>query len=754
MKTEMSLEKPSVPSNRSKRRPIGIALRIALLSWIVAMCTLLIFVMVTIPQQKRIFLRNLESKANGVAVSLHDTAAGAAINEDFASVVTATETMIKGDPDIDFLIVMKNDGFSLVIEQTGWRAESAIGEYWLPPERAPAGAIATVPRFDRRVFHFAQPFDYSGIQWGWIHVGLSLEDYERNVAALYLNTLLLALGCVAFSLLSSLAYARRLVRPILRLRQVVRQIAGGDFSVRADWVRRDEFGSLAASVNTMTEALMRRDRILESIRFAAQQFMHASQWENAIDPIMEKIGEAAGSSRAYIFANQKDDSGRLCCSIRHEWTAPGISGQLHNQNLQYFPYATFGFERWKESLGSNEILVGRVSEMSESERAVLEPQNILSLVVIPIYAEGEWWGFLGLDDCDRDRVWSDAEVDSLRAGADMLGATIARQRAQDALLEAKETLEERVEERTLELRKQVVAKEHALAELAAAQSSLLEASRAAGMAEVATGVLHNVGNVLNSVNVSCTLLMEQLRQSRVGNLSRIAEMMKEPEGGLARFLSEDPRGRQIPAYLAALSVALEEERRAIFKESESLRERIDHIKEIVAMQQNYGCVFGVNETIPPERLMEDALKIFADSLARHGITVERRYEAVPPIAADKHKVLQILLNLINNAKYACIEAGEDKTVTLRVLGNGPGRVLMQVEDNGTGIPAANLTRIFRHGFTTRKSGHGFGLHSGALAARELNGSLSVCSDGPGSGATFTLELPCLGGNAMEPDEIG
>ena len=733
--------------NPTRRRGIGIALRIALLSWLVALATLLIFVFLTYPQQKRTYLRNLESKANSVAVSLHDVAAGAAINEDFASVVSAGQTMLDGDPDLDFLIVMKNDGFSLIIEQNGWRVEPEADAYWLPQQREPAGGIAIVPLLGRRVFHYAQPFDYSGIQWGWIHVGLSLEGYDRSVASLYYNTVMLALGCIAFSLLVSLVYAGRLVRPILRLRQLVQQIAGGDLSVRADMVRRDELGSLAESVNTMTEALLRRDRILESVRFAAEQFMRTSQWEDAITAVLDKIGHAADVSRAYVFENHTDDSGRLCTSLRNEWTAAGAIPQLSNPDLQHLPYLDTGFGRWSALLGRNEILAEPVSEMSPAERAVLEPQNIRSLIVIPVFVDGVWWGFLGLDDCVQDRVWTDADQDSLRAGADMLGATIARQRVQKALLDAKITLEERVQERTRELQDQVIAKEQALSELAAAQSSLFEMSRAAGMAEVATGVLHNVGNVLNSVNVSCTLLMDQLRESRAGNVSRVAGLIAEPEGGLAYFLTEDPRGRQIPAYLASLAAVLQEEQQLMFREAESLHSRLEHIKEIVSMQQSYGRVSGVNETIPPEQLMEDALKLNAGSLARHEVTVQRVYQPVPPITVDKHKVLQILLNLINNAKHACTQSdGSEKTITLRLLNHSPDRVLMQVADNGAGIFPENMTRIFQHGFTTRKSGHGFGLHSGALAARDLGGSLSVHSDGPGAGAVFTLELPCHPGD--------
>jgi len=164
------------------------------------------------------------------------------------------------------------------------------------------------------------------------------------------------------------------------------------------------------------------------------------------------------------------------------------------------------------------------------------------------------------------------------------------------------------------------------------------------------------------------------------------------------------------------------------------------------MQQTYGRVMGVTETLSPEQLMEDALKLNIEALNRHHISIVRDYAPVPDVTVDRHKVLQILLNLINNAKYACTQGSlEQKAVTLRIFSPGPGRVRMEVSDKGMGIKPDNLTRIFQHGFTTRRDGHGFGLHSGALAARDLGGSLGAHSDGPEHGATFTLELPCTPG---------
>ncbi len=720
----------------------SIGLRIALLSWLVTIVTLTIFILVIVPQQKMAFLRNLESKSRSVESSLHDTIAGAAVNNDFASLVSISRTLLKGDPDLEFLVIVKNDGFAVISQREQWKMEKRINTFWLPTQRKTFSAINTVPIVDHKVFHHAHPFDYSGIQWGWFHVGLSLSNYNESVKTLYRQIFWLGLPCAVISLFLCLGYANQLVRPIVRLRKVVHQIANGNLHVRADSIRKDEIGSLADSVNIMAQGLLHRDSILDSVRYAAQHFLHCNDWETAIPDILEKMGRAINASRVYLFENHTNHAGQLCMSQRCEWVAENITPQLSNSELQNLPYADSGLpEQTIALLNQNKAISMTLSEMTHETRAIIEPQGIYSILFIPILVENTWWGYIGFDDCVDERSWIESEQDSVRAVADMLGTTIARQKAQKSLLEAKATLEQRIEERTRELKDQVKAKEKALRQLTEAQSSLLEISRSAGMAEVATGVLHNVGNVLNSINVSSNLIREQIRQSRIPNIGKVAELLTNPQGGLYHFLTEDPRGRKIPEYLASLSVALEKERQGVAKEVESLHHKIDHIKEIVTMQQTYGRVFGVVETVKPEELMEDALTLNSGALARHHVEVIRDYDDVPSITVDKHTILQILLNFINNAKYACSESHGPKKVTLRIFAPAPDRVAFQVQDTGVGILPENMKRIFQHGFTTRKHGHGFGLHSGALAARTLGGTLTADSDGPGCGASFTLEIP-------------
>ncbi|MGZ0783612.1 DAHL domain-containing protein [Pseudomonas saponiphila] len=303
-------------------------------------------------------------------------------------------------------------------------------------------------------------------------------------------------------------------------------------------------------------------------------------------------------------------------------------------------------------------------------------------------------------------------------------------RVNTALQSANEHLEQRVEERTHELKE--------------AQSELLHAARQAGMAEIATNVLHNVGNVLNSVNISSELLSRTLRSSKAQGLGKAMQLINQHQGDLGQFFTEDEKGKLLPGYLNQLVEAIASEQQGMSDELAQLGRSIDHIKEIVATQQSYAGASRLVEPLRVNELIDDALRMNSGALVRHQVTVVKDYAEVPEVMGDKHRMLLILINLISNAKYAMSDLDEQSrtlTIRVRVL---EGRTLrIQVQDQGEGIAAENLTRIFAHGFTTRKEGHGFGLHSCALAAMEMDGQLSVHSDGPGLGATFTLDIPLI-----------
>jgi len=270
-------------------------------------------------------------------------------------------------------------------------------------------------------------------------------------------------------------------------------------------------------------------------------------------------------------------------------------------------------------------------------------------------------------------------------------------------------LEERVCERTselgqanAELRAEIVARQKTQEELATTHKQLLETSRQAGMAEVATSVLHNVGNVLNSVNISATVATDTIRRSCAADVSRIAGLLQEHRGDLPKFLTS-ARGSQLPDFLTSLGQHLGDEQRKVLAELQSLGTHIDHIKEIVEMQQTYARRAGLSEELSAESLVEDALRLNAAAFDRHGLNVLRDFAEAPLLEVDKHKALQILTNLIRNAKHAMDDPGAaGKQMTVRISREGAALVQISVSDQGVGIPAENLTRIFAHGFTTRK----------------------------------------------------
>lgn len=280
-------------------------------------------------------------------------------------------------------------------------------------------------------------------------------------------------------------------------------------------------------------------------------------------------------------------------------------------------------------------------------------------------------------------------------------------------------------------------------QLRAVHRTLVDISRQAGMAELASSVLHNIGNALNSINVSVHLVSHRLRKLRAADLGRVAALLEKHAADLATFLTQDRRGKQLPSYLQALSRQITGEQEVLLREMDTLGQGVTHIESIVHMQQAHARTVEAVEQLSLPQLVDEALHLQAITFERLGIAIERDYADVPPVLGDRHKLLQILIHLLSNARHALLERQDpDRRLTLRVQhAPAPQHLCIEVADNGAGIPPENLSRLFRPGFTTKEKGHGYGLHVSALAAMEMNARLTCASSGPGQGATFTLELP-------------
>lgn len=269
-------------------------------------------------------------------------------------------------------------------------------------------------------------------------------------------------------------------------------------------------------------------------------------------------------------------------------------------------------------------------------------------------------------------------------------------------------------------------------------------ARQSGMAEVASSVLHNVGNVLNSINVSTSLIKEYAKKIDLEKLVAVNQLIDEHKEDLGDFISNDPKGSRLPAYLHSLTVKWQIEYQSLQKELDRLELNIQHIKEIITVQQSFSGIINFAELISIEKIINEALTLASIDFSRHQITVKKEFAKLKPIYVDKLKLTQVLINLICNAKEALAEANpKEKSLLLKTGSVNHDTFCIQIIDNGIGIKESELSKIFSYGFTTKKSGHGFGLHSSIIAINEMKGSLTVESEGINKGSTFTITLPYM-----------
>lgn len=271
-------------------------------------------------------------------------------------------------------------------------------------------------------------------------------------------------------------------------------------------------------------------------------------------------------------------------------------------------------------------------------------------------------------------------------------------------------------------------------------AELLGMSRRAGMAEVASGLLHNIGNVMTSANVSVRMLGERMQASRVAGLSKAAALVREQGPNLGKFLTEDSRGKQLPLYLETLATQLLEERKQFADELEKLGHGVEHMIEILDSQRQIANSPAMIESISLSKLAHSAVTLVENSLKRHGVVLIEHFAEDVEVFVDHSRALQILVNLLTNAKDACLSP-EAKALQIEVRTRADSEgARIEVSDSGAGIAVENLTRMFSGRFSTKQKGRGIGLHFSSIAAADMGGSLKAYSGGPGCGATFVLTL--------------
>jgi PAS domain S-box-containing protein len=495
--------------------------------------------------------------------------------------------------------------------------------------------------------------------------------------------------------------ARRLAEPLHEMAAVTERIAQGDFSARVSPSSTREISTLGGAVNAM-----------------------AARLQGLVDDLARRAAELAGANDALV------RQAGLLESVLHNMGDAVVGADTEGRVLVWNPAAerllgpSPSAARVAERAGC--FLPDQTTEVPAHDLPLARAArgDVVDQVEMFIQHEripdGAWVSITG-----RPLRMQDG---TQHGGVVVLRDITMAKRAEETLRRANDELEARVKERTAELKE--------------AQRQLIETARAAGMAEVATNVLHNVGNVLHSVTTAASVVSATLRGSRVTSVRRVADLLKTHESDLAGFFTQHDQGRKLPSYLALLADKLDAERDGLLAEVMELGKNVDHIHQIIRVQQRYATGTSMLERTSPSELIDDALRITATSLSRQGIEVAREVSGAEHLLVDKHKVLQILTNLVSNAVQALARSGASpRRLLIRAASGAEQGITFEVTDNGVGISAENMTRIFHFGFTTRQDGHGFGLHSSALFARTMGGSLTATSEGEGKGATFILTLP-------------
>ncbi|WNG36229.1 AAA family ATPase [Archangium violaceum] len=490
-----------------------------------------------------------------------------------------------------------------------------------------------------------------------------------------------------------------------------------------------ELASTQSPQNTLTTSSTDSTHIDALTVVKAQQAVSGEiELERLVTALMRAAMENAGAQRGALLL---PDGDAFSVAALFQLSPEGALVASDEAGHHELPWTLLAYVRRTRE----HVLIGDASQPHAfSADAWLARGRARSVLCLPLMRQEQFSGALYLENDLATNAFSPARLALLGHLASQAAISIENarlyadvQRARTELRRANDELERRVEERTRELKQ--------------AQARLVDTAREVGMAEVASNVLHNVGNVLTSAVVNMEMMSKAVGALRVGRVRQTGALLLEHREALADFLTKDPRGGQLPEYLVALGDEMMREQTHLLEDMAVMNRHIEHIRAIVQVQQTYARNALMTEECELSQLVDDALRIQMASLRRHGVTVHRELSEVPPVKVDKHKVLQILINLLSNAKHALDEVPEGRRnlwVRLTAVGNV---ARIQVADDGVGIAPEQMDSLFVYGFTTRKDGHGFGLHSSALVAQMLKGRLTLESEGLGQGAVATLELP-------------
>lgn len=523
--------------------------------------------------------------------------------------------------------------------------------------------------------------------------GHDLTKAQEQISTTTIISIVVALWA---SILLTLKISGDIVPPIRQLMTAAKQISDGDLNTEVHVTTKDEIGQLGHSFNTMVNdlraAAINEQNILDELQElnqgletrVAERTKDLEQSEIKIRAILDNIGEG-------IIV--LDDKGTI------ESLNPAAEDIFNMSEA--------------DAIGLNSALL--IVHNSADDDANPEQYNDAT--------DGAFKGSENQQPIEHQGLRSDGEVfpleiviSSMKVGNRQLRVCILRD---------------------------VTARKETEETLADAQNQLVDAAHKSGMADMATGVLHNIGNILNSVNLAGEEIQRISGSSKIAGLIKGTDMLQSQEN-VGEFLANDARGQKLPAYFIKMGKVLNDEINEINKESKALIQKTTMMKEVISTQQSYAKSGFHNETLNIAELVEDALKIQEASLKKWGVKLDKNYADTPDCTGQKSKLLQVITNLVKNAKEAMDDNdtyNRPKEMLIETGMVNDKSIYLTIKDNGCGISEEQLTKIFNHGFTTKETGHGFGLHTCANAMTEMKGALKVDSEGLQKGATFTVTIP-------------
>lgn len=524
--------------------------------------------------------------------------------------------------------------------------------------------------------------------------GQTLTDAQQQIR---LSTIAILAASLLLGGLLALRITSGIIPPIQRLMKAAKQVASGDLNTKVMVTSNDEIGQLGGSFNAMINdlraAALNEKKMLDELHTLNQELETRVQdrtrdfeaSETKIRAILENIGEGI------IVLNE--------------------SGRIESIN----PAAEQIFLMTEEeAIGVNATLL----IADEDTREIADISNY----------QDEQDGLFKSGDNQQPKEYQGHRSDGTKFSMELVVSSM-------------EFGEKRMR---VCIVRDITARKATETTLANVQAQLVDAAHKSGMADMATGVLHNIGNILNSVNLSGGEILRATSNSKIKGLIKANEMLTAHSDNMGEFLLNDARGQKLPGYFIKMGKVLDSEITAISTEARALLEKTTMMKEVINTQQTYARSGFHSEGLNISELVDDALKIQDASLAKWGVKLHKRFTDLPECTGQKSKLLQVITNLIKNAKEAMTDNdnyNKPKELTIETGMLNANVLYLKIKDNGCGINENQLSKIFGHGFTTKQEGHGFGLHTSANAMTEMKGSLTVDSKGIQKGACFTLTLP-------------